>query len=45
MTTRGIQWVKAQIRGLGGVRVLGKKSWLENDRYDCNKGEERNPMG
>jgi hypothetical protein len=42
---RGIQWGKAQIRVLEGVWVHGKNNLLKNDRYDCNQGEERNPMG
>jgi hypothetical protein len=36
---RGIQWGKAQIRVLGPR----EKNLLKNDRYDCDKGEERNP--
>jgi hypothetical protein len=24
---------------------MGKKKRMKNDRYDCNQGEERNPMG
>jgi hypothetical protein len=41
----GIQWGKAQIRVLEGGRVHEKKKLLKNDRYDCDKGEERNPTG
>ena len=42
--TSGIQWGKSQIRVLEGGRVHEKKILLKNDRYDCDKGEERNPM-
>jgi hypothetical protein len=40
---RGIQWGKAKTRVLDGGQVHGKKHLLKNDRYDCDKGEERNP--
>jgi hypothetical protein len=42
---RGIQWGKSQIRVLEGGRVHAIFFLLKNDRYDCDKGEERNPMG
>jgi hypothetical protein len=42
--TNGIQWYKDEIRVLEGGRVHKKKKLLKNDRYDCDKGEERNPM-
>jgi hypothetical protein len=33
-------------RGVGkGVGSTGKKKRLENERYHCDQGEERNPMG
>jgi hypothetical protein len=40
---RGIQWGKAQIKVLEGGRVHENFFLLKNDRYDCDKGEERNP--
>jgi hypothetical protein len=40
--TSGIQWDKAQIRVLERGRVHEKNNLLKNDRYDCDKGEERN---
>jgi hypothetical protein len=43
--TRGIQWGKAQIRVLEGGWVHAICFLLKNDRYDYDKGEERNPMG
>jgi hypothetical protein len=43
--TRGIQWGKAQIRVLEGGQVHRKIVFAENDRYDYDKGEERNPKG
>jgi hypothetical protein len=43
--TRGIQRGKAQLRVLEGGWVHGKKKLLKNDRYDCDKGKERNPTG
>jgi hypothetical protein len=44
--TNGIQWGKSEIRVLEGGRVHTILFFflLKNDRYDCNKGEERNPM-
>jgi hypothetical protein len=41
---RGIQWDRFQIRVSGRGRVHWKKR-LKNDRYHCDQGEERNPMG
>jgi hypothetical protein len=41
---RGIQWGKSKIRVLEGGRVYKKKKILKNDRYDCDKGEDINPM-
>jgi hypothetical protein len=42
---RGIQWDRLQIRvserGSGPL----KKKRLKNERYHCDQGEERNPMG
>jgi hypothetical protein len=40
---KGIHWGKAQIRVLEGGRVHKNFFLLKNDRYDCDKGEERNP--
>jgi hypothetical protein len=42
---RGIQWGKSQIRVLEGGQVHEKVFLLKNDRYDCDKGKERNPTG
>jgi hypothetical protein len=42
---RGSQWDRFQIGVSGRGRVHGKKKLLKNDRYDCDQGEERNPMG
>jgi hypothetical protein len=42
---RGIQWGKDQIMVLEGGWVHEIYFLLNNDRYDWNKGEERNPMG
>jgi hypothetical protein len=41
---RGIYLGKAQIKVLEGGRVHEKQFFLTNDRYDYDKGEERNPM-
>jgi hypothetical protein len=32
-------------RGVGKGLGPRKKKLLKNDRYDCDQGEERNPMG
>jgi hypothetical protein len=42
---RGSQWDRCPIGVSGRGRVHGKKNLLKNDRYDCDQGEERNPMG
>jgi hypothetical protein len=41
----GIQWGKTQIRVLEWGRFHENLFFLKNDRYDYDKGEERNPMG
>jgi hypothetical protein len=43
--TRGIQWGKAQIRVLEVVWVHREKKLLKNDRYDYDKGEDKDPTG
>jgi hypothetical protein len=42
---RGSQWDRCQIGVFGRGHIHWKKKLMKNDRYDCNQGEERNPMG